>query len=237
MKLCKADLVRMGLFLLFLVATVPAFCQRATLGLDVGEVSDKFAPLPAFNGVLIDLNGEVTVIKPSAKNGGPAIVAGGELRIPPDTTNHAKEYALFGGVVFGSHNLSVGVRGEVRKIYMPPATLEGQVFNRSNMELFELPLEIKYKFGSARRAFISATGEPEFTPRFKQSPLASVSLPNPTFDYGYMVRGTVGYNFGKWYVKGNYESRYFKFAVGDGNPNNLYNWKSNVITGGVGLNF
>ncbi|HSY91752.1 MAG TPA: hypothetical protein VK812_10300 [Candidatus Binatus sp.] len=237
MKLCKADLVRMGLFLLFLVATVPAFCQRATLGLDVGEVSDKFAPLPAFNGVLIDLNGEVTVIKPSAKNGGPAIVAGGELRIPPDTTNHAKEYALFGGVVFGSHNFSVGVRGEVRKIYMPPATLEGQVFNRSNMELFELPLEIKYKFGSARRAFISATGEPEFTPRFKQSPLASVSLPNPTFDYGYMVRGTVGYNFGKWYVKGNYESRYFKFAQGFGNPNSLYNWKSNVITGGVGLNF
>jgi len=237
MKLCKADLVRMVLFLLFLVATVPAFCQRANLGLDVGEVSDKFAPLPAFNGVLIDLNGEVTVIKPSAKNGGPAVVAGGELRIPPDTTNHAKEYAVFGGLVFGSHGFSVGVRGEVRKIYMPQATLDNQIFNRSNMELFELPLEIKYKFGAARRAFVSATGEPEFTPRFKRSPLASAALPNPTFDHGYMVRGTVGYNFGKWYVKANYESRYFKFAVGDGNPNNLYNWKSNVVTGGVGLNF
>jgi hypothetical protein len=237
MKLCKADLVRIGLFLLFLVATVPAFCQRANLGLDVGEISDKFAPLPAFNGVLIDLNGEVTVIKPSAKIGGPAIVAGGELRIPPDTTNHAKEYAVYGGLVFGSHNFSVGVDGEVRKIYMPQATLDDQVFNRSNMELFELPLTVKYKFGAGKHAFVSATGEPEFTPRFKRSPSATVALPNPTFDHGYMVRGTVGYNFGKWYVKGNYESRYFKFAVGTGNPNNLYNWKSNVITGGVGLNF
>jgi len=47
----------------------------------------------------------------------------------------------------------------------------------------------------------------------------------------------MGYNFGKWYLKANYESRYFKFAVGNGNPSNLYDWKSNVITGGVGLNF
>jgi hypothetical protein len=237
MKLCKADLVRIGLFLLFLVATVPAFCQRANLGLDVGEVSDKYAPLPVSNGFLMDVNGEVTILKPSAKNGGPAIVGGGELRLPLDTNNHAKEYAVYGGVVFGTHAFSVSVKGEVRKIYMPPATLNGEVFNRSNMELFELPLELKYKFGSARKAYISVTGEPEFTPRFNQSPLVTVSLPNPTFDHGYMLRGTVGYNLGKWYVRGIYESRYFKFIANQGNPSNLYDWKSNVITGGVGLNF
>ena len=34
-----------------------------------------------------------------------------------------------------------------------------------------------------------------------------------------------------------YETRYFKFAPTEGNPNNLYNWKSNVISGGVGLIF
>jgi hypothetical protein len=63
-------------------------------------------------------------------------------------------------------------------------------------------------------------------------------LPHPSFDHGYTFRGSVGYTFGKWwYVKGSYETRYFKFADNLGNPSSLYNWKSNLITGGVGLRF
>ena len=62
-------------------------------------------------------------------------------------------------------------------------------------------------------------------------------MPHPNFDHGYYLRGSVGYSFGKWYAQGTYETRYFKFDQNPNNPSNLYNWKSNMITGGVGLNF
>jgi hypothetical protein len=121
---------------------------------------------------------------------------------------------------------------------MPAAFVNGQVLNRDNLELLQLPVVIKYKFGPGNRAFVEASGEPEFTPRFKRSRLATVQLPNPSFDHGYTLRGSVGYTFGKWwYVKGSYETRYFKFAETLGNPSSLYNWKSNLITGGVGVKF
>ncbi len=238
MKPCKADLVRTGFFLLFLLVTVPAYCQRGTLDLNVGQTSDKFGALATVTGAALDLNGELTVIKPSAKNGGPSIVAGGEVRVPTDTANHAKEFAVYGGVAFGVRNLSIGVNAEVRKILMPAAFVNGQVLNRDNLELLELPLVIKYKFGPDKRAFVEVQGAPEFTPRFKVSPLSKVILPKPSFDHGYTLRGSVGYAFGKWwYVKGTYESRYFKFTENLGNPSSLYNWKSNLITGGVGVTF
>jgi hypothetical protein len=238
MKLCKAAIVRIGLGLLFLLATLPAYSQRGTLDLNVGQVSDQFGSQPKVTSALLDLNGELTVIKPSAKNGGPSIVAGGEVRVPTDSTNHGKEFAVFGGVLFGSHNLSIGVNAQVRKILMPTAFVNGQVLNRDNLELLQLPLVIKYKFGPGSRAFFEAQGEPEFTPHYKVSPLAKVILPNPSFDHGYTIRGSVGYAFGRlWYVKGTYETRYFKFAAGQGNPTSLYNWKSNLITGGVGVTF
>ena len=79
-------------------------------------------------------------------------------------------------------------------------------------------------------------GAPEFTPRFKKAG-STLQLPHPNFDHGYFVRGTVGYSLGKWYVKASYESRYFKFLENPNNPTNLYNWRSNVITGGVGFVF
>jgi len=34
-----------------------------------------------------------------------------------------------------------------------------------------------------------------------------------------------------------YETRYFSFIENAGNPNNLYNWKSNLAAGGVGFSF
>jgi hypothetical protein len=237
MKPGKADLVRTSLFLLFLLATVPAYCQRGTLDLSVGETSDKFGALAPVTGTAFDLNGELTVIQPSQKNGGPSIVAGGEVRVPADTANHAKEFALYGGLAWGVHNLSIGVNAEVRKIFMPVATVNGQVLIRDNLELLELPLVIKYKFGPGGRAFLAVQGELEFSPHYKAA-VSKVILPFPRFDHGYDLRGSVGYNVGKWwYVKGTYETRYFKFAAGQGNPTSLYNWKSNLITGGVGVTF
>lgn len=238
MKPGKADLIRTSLFLLFLLATVPAYCQRGTLDLNVGQTSDQFGTIAPVTGTVIDLNGEVMVIKPSVKTERPGIVAGGEVRVPTDIANHSKEYAVYGGVAFGAHNFSIGVNAEIRKILMPPATLDNQVLNRDNMNLLELPVVIKYKFGPGKRAFVEARGEPEFTPHYKVSPLSKVALPKPSFDHGYTVRGSVGYTFGKWwYVKGTYETRYFKFQQNLGNPSGLYNWKSNLITGGVGVTF
>ena len=241
MKPGKADMVRICvvlLFLLILLATVPAYCQRGNLDLNVGQTSDKFGALAPVTGTAFDLTGEVTIIKPSQKNGGPSIVAGGELRVPADTGNHSKEYAVYGGFAFGSHNLSIGVNAEVRKILMPAALDSGQVLNRYNLELLQLPVVIKYKFGPGDRAFVEASGEPEFSPHYKRNSLATVALPHPSFDHGYTLRGSAGYTFGKWwYVKGTYETRYFKFAENLGNPSSLYNWKSNLASGGVGVTF
>ena len=237
MKPCKADLVRIGVCLLFLSAVVPAFAQRGNLGVDVGQVSDQFANIPSVSSALIDVNGEVVVIKPSIKKDTPGVVAGGEIRAPFDTNNHAKEFAVYGGVFFGAHDFTVGIDAQVRKIYTPTAILDNQILNRDTIELLQLPLILKYKFGPAKKAFVSAQGEPEFSPHYKQSRLTTLALPNPNFDHGYTLKGTVGYNFGKWYVKAAYESRYLKFVANTGNPSNLYNWKSNVVTGGVGLSF
>jgi hypothetical protein len=238
MKRCKPHLVLTGIFLLFLLAAVPAFCQRGTLDLNAGETSDKFAALPTVNSAVIDINGDVIVKKASAKVGGPSIVAGGEIRFPSDTTNHPKEFAVFGGVAFqATSNFSIAVHAQVRKIDLPVATIDNQIVVRDNLELLQIPIVLKYKFGPDKRVFVNVQGEPEFTPRYRASKATLVSLPHPNFDYGYTVRGSVGYSFGKWYLQGTYENRYFKFIENSGNPSNLYNWKSNMITAGVGVSF
>jgi hypothetical protein len=235
MKRCKTHLVRVCLFLL---AAVPAYCQRGTIGIDVGQTSDKFGALAPVTGLEFDIDGQVTVIKANQKEGGPSIVAGGEVRIPSDVSfNHAKEYALFVGPSFQVHDLSIGVNAQLRKIYLPTANVDNQLLNRDTMKLFQLPVVIKYAFGPGKRAFVQAQGEPEFSPHFHRSSAFGVALPNPNLDHGYTLRGSAGYTTGKWYVKGTYETRYFKFAENVGNPSNLYNWRSNLITGGVGFVF
>jgi hypothetical protein len=103
------------------------------------------------------------------------------------------------------------------------------------MELLELPLVLRYNFLSNKRAWVEVQGAPEFSPRFRRH--SSTTLPNPHLDHGYFVQGSVGYKFGMWYTKATYENRYFKFVPDLGNPNNLYNWKSNLISGGIGFSF
>ncbi len=237
MKRCKLRLFHTGLFLLFLLAAVPAYCQRGTIDLNVGDTADKFDSLSTITDPVLDLNGEVIVKKPG-KNGGPSFVAGGEVRVPSDSTNHAKEFAVFGGVAFQlSSNFSLAIHAQVRKIDLPSATVDNQIFVRENLELLQVPIVLKYKFGPSKRAFIHLQGEPEFTPRFRTAAATLISLPNPNFDHAYTLRGSVGYTFGKWYVQGTYENRYFKFEQNPNNPSNLYNWKSNMITAGVGAIF
>ena len=234
MKRCKTHLVRVCLLLL---AAVPAYCQRGTLGIDVGQTSDKFGALPSVNGFEFGIDGQVTVLKGNAKQNGPSVVAGGEIRLPSDTGNHAKEYALFGGPRFQARDFSIGFNVQVRRIFLPTANVDNQFFPRDRMDLLELPLVLKYNFWTEKRAFIEIQGAPEFSPKFKRPSSTQVILPNPRLDHGYFLKGTVGYNFGKWYVKASYESRYFKFLPDAGNPTSLYNWKSNLISGGVGFSF
>ena len=237
MKRCKLDLLGTGLFLSFLLATVPAYCQRGTIDLNLGATSDKFDSLPSVNGPILDVNADLTLKKPG-KNGGPSFVAGGEVRVPSDDTNHAKEFAFFGGVGFQlSSNLFLFIHARVRKIDLPSATLDNQIFVRENLELLQVPIVLKYKFGPSKRAFIHLSGEPEFTPRYRNAAATLISLPHPNFDHAYTLRGSVGYTFGKWYAQGTYENRYFKFEQNPNNPSNLYNWKSNMITAGVGAIF
>jgi hypothetical protein len=233
MRRCKTQLVRVCLFL---IAASPAYCQRSTFGIDVGQTSDKFGGLNRVSGLEADIEGQVTVLHSNPKKGGPGIVVGGEIRLPTDTANHAKEFAIFGGPHFQAHNFSFGFDAQVRKIYLPTANVNNQFFVRDKMELLELPLFVRYSFGSAQRAFIQVQGAPEFTPRFRSNG-STVQLPNPNFDHGYFIRGSAGYIFGKWYAKATYETRYFKFLSNPNNPLNLYNWRSDLITGGVGFVF
>lgn len=240
MKRCKTHLVHPVIFLIFLLVTVPGFAQRGSFDVNAGEAQDKFDTLGNANSVVLDINGEVTVKKPSAKHGGPSIVAGGEIRVPGDTNNHSKEYAVYGGLAFQARSdLSFGFDAQIRKIYLPSANVDNQFFVRGIFEFLEIPLVVKYNFGPDHRAFIHLKGAPEFTPRFHapSSTLTAVSLPGPNFDHAYFVRGSLGYTFGKLYVQGTYETRFFKFERNPNNPSNLYNWKSNMITAGVGVNF
>jgi len=221
---------------LVILAAVPAYCQRGTFGIDVGQSSDKFGSLPAVSGLVVGIDGEITVLKANKKEGGASIVAGGEIRLPSDTGNHAKEFAIFGGPGFQYRDLSIEVHAQIRKIYLPTGNVDNQYFVRNKMEVLEIPLVLRYRFGPGKKLFVEAQGAPEFSPRWRSAGSLS-PLPNPNFDHGYFVRGGVGYIFGKWYAKGTYESRYFKFNANQFNPNNLYNWRTNAITGGAGFVF
>jgi hypothetical protein len=233
MRRCKTHLL--GVCVLFL-ASVPAYCQRGTFGVDGGTTSDTFGGLPTSTTGVVDINGEVAVFKFNPKTERPSVVAGGDIRLPADGSNHAKEFALYGGVHFQFRNLIFGVDGRFSKNYLPVALVDNQFFARDKMELFELPIVLRYKFGPSKRAFVEAKGAPEFTPRFLSSG-AALQLPHPNFDHGYFIKGSVGYVFGNWYVKGTYENRYFKFLSNPNNPSDLYNWRTNMITGGVGFAF
>ena len=221
---------------LMFLAAVPAYCQRGTFGVSGGETSDTFGALPTQRSGEVMIDGQFTVFKQSQKTGRPAIVAGGEVRLPTDTNNHAKEYALFGGAEFTHNDFTIGLDAQVRKVYLPPSFVDNQTFVRYKMELLELPIVLRYKFGADKHFFVEAKGAPEFTPRWKGNG-SLAPLPNPHFDHGYFVQGSAGYNFGKWYAKATYETRYFKFVPDPGNPNGLYNWHSNRIMGGVGVSF
>lgn len=240
MQPCKSTVVHIGvrtaIFLVFLLATIPAYSQRGTLGIDVGASSDKFGAQPQTTAPDLGLNALFTLFQAN-KDGRPNIVLGGELRAPDDTSTHATEFAVFGGPIFPWGNFSIGLNAGIRKILLPHAQVDGTILDRYDMELLELPLILKYKFGPDKRAFIQVQGEPEFTPRFKSSLKSLIGVPHPNFDHAYTVRGSLGYSFGKWYVKGTYETRYFKFLDNQNNPLGLYNWRSNNLTGGVGLNF
>jgi len=234
MKLCTTQIA----VFLFLLAAVPVFAQRGNVGIDVGETSDKFGNLTRNTDPGGDVNGEVVVLRSSAKENWPDVLSGGEIRFPSDTNHHSTELAVYGGLRFrATSSFSAGFHVQVHKLYVPVSTVDNQVFNRDNLELLEIPLFLEYKFGPEKHVFIRAEGAPEFRPRFKVSSKGASPLPNPSFDHGYFLRGSLGYNFGRWYAKGSYETRYFKYTTSLGNPNGLNNWRTDFASVGVGLNF
>jgi hypothetical protein len=234
MKLCKTHL---AVVCLFFLAVVPVYGQRGSLAVDVGESADKFGDLPQVTGLELDIDGQLAVLKGNEKTGRPAIIAGGEIRLPDDTSNHAREYAIFGGPAFPYRNFVFSLHAQIHQLDLPVAFVDDQYFARDRFRLLEIPVVIRYKFAGDKRAFVEVQGAPEFTPHFHNSPLNLAPLPNPNFDHGYFIRGSAGYNFKWWYAKVTYETRYFKFLDNPNNPNGLYNWKTNLATGGVGFIF
>jgi hypothetical protein len=237
---CKTLILRVCLLMLA-AFPVNAYTQdgpRGSIGLDFGQTSDKFGGLSPVKDFIGGADARIILFKNSGKNGLPDIVLGGELRFPSDTSQHASEFAAFVGPEFqaGSH-VSLGFHIQIRKILLPPALLDGATFNRDKMLMLELPVVLKFRFGPDRHAFFELEGSPEFTPRLNYRVVVGNPSPHPSFDYGYTARGSVGYIFGKWYAKGTYQRRYMKFNESIGNPLDLYNWRSDQITGGVGLVF
>jgi hypothetical protein len=226
------------------LASIPAYCQRGTIGIDVGNVADRFAGQPSVSGAIGAIDGEVIAYKSPDRDHGADIIAGGELRWPEDASNHASEQSIYGGFAFhfGDH-LSAGVHIQIHRLVPPPSfagevvTNGGQVFNRDRMVFLELPGFVQYKFGPANRAYARIEGCPEFSPRYHPSPSGAPPFLHPNFDHGYAIRGVVGYSFGRWYVKGTYQTRYLRFETNFNNPDDVYNWRSDFITGGVGFNF
>ena len=242
MKCSKAHRVGVCVFLFFLLAAISAFAQqRINLGVDAGESSDKFGTQSAVSGFVASLNAQGIILLGNKKSGTPDVIAGGEAILPSDTGNHAKEYNVYGGLRWHPGNLTFGFDVGIRKLDPPAAFLNNQYYNRDTMEFLEIPGTIRYSFGSGKHAFVQVNGAPEFGPRYHvpaSSPLfTNPTLYKPNFDHGYFVRGTVGYDFGKWYARATYETRFIRFHNNANNPEGLYNWKTNAITGGLGVSF
>jgi hypothetical protein len=235
MKLCKTQV----LVFLFVLATVPVYGQRATLGFDVGGLGDHFGSLPGVYGAEAGIDGQAIILEGNAKQYTPNIVVGGEIILPVQTSSHATEFALFGGPEFPfAHHFTAGFHVQFRKLYMPSGTLNGVLFGRDNMWLLEVPIVLGYKFGPGNRAWVQAQGVSEFSPKFSHKASAASVYPPPNLDHGYMMRGVAGYDFGKWYLKATYTTRYLKFEQdASRNPGNLYNWRNQSATIGFGLAF
>jgi hypothetical protein len=212
--------------------------QNGNIGVDFGVISDHFGGTPRTTTEVGIISGQGAIIQGSQKTQSPDIVIGGEVVLPIGTATHADEFAGFAGPMFHfTDKFTAGFHVQVRKVDQPNATLNGQTFIRNNMMLLELPLVVNYKFLEDKKAFIEGQISPEFSPHFSSSSSGPSPYPHPSLDHGYTVRGIVGYNFDRFYVRGTYETRYFKFSPGLGNPDFIDNWRTNYATAGVGVTF
>jgi hypothetical protein len=240
MKLCKKQIASALLFFfaLFFLPALPAYSQRSTFGIDLGETTDRFGALARTTTGEADIEGKVVIFNRASNQGDPNIVVGGEAQLPVDTSTHAPEVAAFAGPEFnlGNH-LVLGFHAQVRKLYPPTSDVNGLFFPRYKMLLFEIPAVVEYKFGTGGHAFIQGQISPEFAPHYTRSSSGTSPFPGPTLDHGYDARASVGYRFGRWYLKANYETRFFKFATNLGNPNNLANWRTDKASAGLGVVF
>ena len=234
MKPSKAPAVCVCLLLL----AIPAYCQHGDISINIAATSDKFGDLARTTAAEAILDGQIAAYHTKDKEHGPTVMVGGEVRFPFNTTNHSTEFAVFGGPMFRfTSNFTLGVHAQFRELFLPSSIISGIEFNRYNMRLFELPLVAEYNFGPDKRAFVQAQALPEFTPHWKNPSSGPPPYPHPSFDHGYTLRAVAGYNFGKFFAKAMYETRYFKFEPTYPNPNGLYNWRTDVVSGGIGVTF
>jgi hypothetical protein len=222
----------------FFLASLPAYSQRGDIAANFGETTDRLGGQPRETGAIGALDGEFIVWKSVDREHGADILAGGELRWPEDASNHASEQSIYGGFAFhfGQH-LSAGIHIQIHRLVPPPEFVNGLFFNRDHMELLETPGFVQYKFLPSNRAFARIEGAPEFSPRLHPSSAGAPPFINPNFDHGYAIRGVLGYSFGRWFVKGTYQTRYLRFQTNFNNPDDVYNWRSDFVTGGIGVNF
>ena len=255
---CKPPMVRLSFvrpsfirLTLFFFATfqIPLTAQsqpqsedpRSTIAIDFGQTSDKFGSLARTTAAEADVEAKFVILQRESKEGDPNIVAGFEVLAPTDTSSHAPELALYGGpeFYFGPH-VSAGFHVQLRKLYVPsseePSATGPLFFNRYRMTLLELPAVLNFKFGPGNRVFAQGQIAPEFSPHYT-NPSEVASSPHPNLDHGYSIRGSLGYTFGRWYLKATYQTRYLKFSPNQGNPFGLYNWRTDLVTGGVGIRF
>jgi hypothetical protein len=212
--------------------------QRGNLGIDFGVITDHFGATPSATTAVGIISGQGAIYQGNQKAQSPDIVIGGEVVLPTGTAEHANEFAGFVGPMFHfTDRFTAGFHVQVRKLDQPNGTLNGQTFIRSNMLLLELPLVLNYKFLADKKAFVEGQISPEFSPHFSNSSSGPPPYPHPSLDHGYYLRGIIGYNFEKFYLRGTYETRYIKFSPGLGNPEFINNWKTNYATIGVGFTF
>lgn len=212
--------------------------QNGNIGVDFGVISDRFGGTPSSMTAVAMVSGQGAIIQGNQKTQSPDIVIGGEVVLPTGTAKHADEFAGFGGPMFHfTDKFTAGFHLQVRKLDLPNGTLDGQSFIRTNMLLLELPVVLNYRFLEDKKAFVEAQISPEFSPHFSNSSSGPPPYPHPSLDHGYTIRGILGYKFDRFYVRGTYETRYFKFSPGLGNPEFIYNWKTNFATAGVGITF
>ena len=153
MKRCKTHLVRVCVIVL---AAVPAYCQRGTFGIDIGQTSDKFDALSSVSGLEVDVDGQITVLKSNRNRVAPASWPGARSACRPIPEIMPRSTPSLEDLVFQFRELSIGVERSGPQDRSSHARPSIQVFARDTMELLELPVvtQIQLRRSRSHKAWV-----------------------------------------------------------------------------------